>query len=120
MEVAIDEIVAASELPLSIIIVGIGKENFDMMDRLDADDAPLVSQKTGKSMSRDIVQFVPFSKFKGFPHELAKEVLYEVPEQLLGYMESVGLKPNKESDNIFSTTLSKRFSSFENLDLASS
>jgi hypothetical protein len=93
MEQTINEIVDASELPLSIIIVGIGKQNFDMMDRLDADDDPLISKKTHKVMQRDIVQFVPFSKFKGFPHELAKEVLYEVPDQLLSYMESMHIKP---------------------------
>lgn len=33
-----DEIVKASGLPLSIIIVGIGNEDFGMMDELDSDD----------------------------------------------------------------------------------
>lgn len=33
-----DEIVKASGLPLSIIIVGIGKEDFGMMEELDSDD----------------------------------------------------------------------------------
>jgi hypothetical protein len=46
MEQTINEIVEASELPLSIIIVGIGTANFDQMERLDADDQALVSKKT--------------------------------------------------------------------------
>jgi hypothetical protein len=37
------EIIRASELPISIIIVGLGKppDNFEFMRKLDADDAPL-------------------------------------------------------------------------------
>lgn len=41
-------------MPLSIIIVGIGDEDFDKMDILDADDVPLVSS-WGETMKRDIV-----------------------------------------------------------------
>ena len=37
-------------------------------------------------MERDIVQFVPFSKFNNNPEELAREVLNEVPRQLTQYM----------------------------------
>ena len=39
----IDEIVRGSELPLSIIIVGVGEADFSSMDVLDADDEPLYS-----------------------------------------------------------------------------
>ena len=44
-----------SDLPLSIVIVGVGEAEFDSMDVLDADDEPLYSQKYKKNMSRDIV-----------------------------------------------------------------
>ena len=50
----IDEIVKGCYLPLSIIIVGIGDEDFEKMDILDADDVPLVSS-WGETMKRDIV-----------------------------------------------------------------
>jgi len=43
MEKTVDEIVSGSDLPLSIIIVGIGSANFDKMERLDGDDEPLYS-----------------------------------------------------------------------------
>jgi len=36
----------------------------------------------GVQASRDIVQFVPFSKYKDRPIELAKETLKEVPKQV--------------------------------------
>lgn len=41
-------------LPLSIIIIGIGNENFDKMEILDADEIPLVSSN-GEVMKRDVV-----------------------------------------------------------------
>jgi hypothetical protein len=55
LEKTIDEVVAGSVLPLSIIIVGIGNADFDQMDQLDADETPLFSRKWNKYMSRDIV-----------------------------------------------------------------
>jgi hypothetical protein len=47
--------VRGSALPLSIIIVGVGPENFDDMEELDADEVPLYSEKFGTHMSADIV-----------------------------------------------------------------
>ena len=43
MQETIDQIVRASGLPLSIIIVGVGNANFDSMEQLDADVEPLFS-----------------------------------------------------------------------------
>jgi vacuolar-type H+-ATPase subunit F/Vma7 len=51
----IDEIVRGSSLPLSIIIVGVGNENFESMNQLDADEVPLYSNAHKKYMERDIV-----------------------------------------------------------------
>lgn len=82
MRETIDAIVAATDAPLSIIIVGVGNANFDAMDELDADDVPLVSS-TGVRMKRDIVQFVPFNKYiNNQGMGLAAEVLAEVPRQV--------------------------------------
>lgn len=39
MAATIQAIVEASHLPMSIIIVGVGKANFDNMNELDADDS---------------------------------------------------------------------------------
>ncbi len=36
-----DIIVAASHLPLSVIVVGVGEEKFQLMKQLDSDDAML-------------------------------------------------------------------------------
>ncbi len=76
-------IVDASQTPLSIIIVGIGGEDFTMMEVLDADEEPLVSG--GVTMSRDIVQFVPFRSCQANQAMLASETLAELPRQVVDY-----------------------------------
>ena len=43
MQQTIDQIVAASNLPLSIVIVGVGGADFSNMSKLDADFEPLFS-----------------------------------------------------------------------------
>lgn len=75
-----------SYLPISIIIVGIGDEDFTEMDELDADKVVLTDE-TGKVAARDICQFVRFSSM----HELAKvevseNLLLEVPHHFVDYM----------------------------------
>lgn len=55
LQASIDQIVRASRLPLSIIIVGVGSADFTSMDQLDADEVPLYSQKYRKFMDADIV-----------------------------------------------------------------
>eukprot|EP00752_Nemacystus_decipiens_P010181 g9072.t3 len=81
-----DALVAAADLPFSVIIVGVGQADFSNMEQLDGDDVRIANSQ-GKKASRDIVQFVPMRDFanKGF-HALAKEVLAEIPQQVVEYM----------------------------------
>lgn len=58
MDATIDLIVANTDVPISIIIVGVGSADFGNMVRLDGDNG-LFDSKGQKAM-RDIVQFVPF------------------------------------------------------------
>ena len=57
MQDTIHEVVAASHLPMSIIIVGIGGSDFEPMNILDGDVQDTVA---GTKSRRDIVQFVAF------------------------------------------------------------
>jgi len=93
MQKTIDQVVRGSTLPLSIIIVGVGNDEFENMDILDADEVPLYSTKYKKNMEADIVQFVPFREFKNNPTQLAKETLDEVPGQLLNFMKKNNIVP---------------------------
>ncbi|XP_039941537.2 copine-5-like isoform X3 [Hirundo rustica] len=93
-----EAIVNAAKLPMSIIIVGVGQAEFDAMVELDGDDIRISSR--GKVAERDIVQFVPFRDYmSGGPGAglsmagLAREVLAEIPDQLLSYMKARGIKP---------------------------
>jgi vacuolar-type H+-ATPase subunit F/Vma7 len=97
MQDTIDAIVAAGRLPLSIIIVGVGNEDFDAMDVLDADDVPLVD-RAGHKMCRDLVQFVPFNEFADKHYSaLATAVLEEIPRQLCEWAEMNGVYPQSAS-----------------------
>lgn len=82
----------AADLPLSIVIVGVGNSNFVMLDRLDGDSERLCSPD-GTPCARDIVQFVPFREHRFNPSQLAREVLDEIPDQLVSYMRSRSIKP---------------------------
>eukprot|EP01028_Stygiella_incarcerata_P010829 TRINITY_DN583_c0_g1_i1.p1 TRINITY_DN583_c0_g1~~TRINITY_DN583_c0_g1_i1.p1 ORF type:complete len:565 (-),score=145.11 TRINITY_DN583_c0_g1_i1:129-1823(-) len=94
MRATMDAIVEATQFPLSIVIVGVGMEDFTNMNVLDADTEPL-KHSNGTMATRDIVQFVEFSKFRnGDPALLASEVLEEIPAQLVGFMASRGFQPN--------------------------
>ena len=91
-------IINASKLPISIIIVGVGHANFEAMDELDSDNGML--SIGAKQAERDIVQFVPFRKFSGeFAGEaLAKEVLLEVPNQLVSFYRKRNILPTPTMD----------------------
>ena len=89
-----DILVEASFLPLSVIIVGIGDADFSKMVVLDGDEEPLVNTK-GEKRARDLVQFVPFSKYENDEKKLAMEVLAEIPRQLVEYYRFKKLNPEK-------------------------
>jgi len=98
MQDTIDELVEASFLPISVIIVGIGNGNFGNMDILDADDNPLYDRRRRKA-DRDLVQFVPFNNYKNDPPKLAEQVLEEIPRQVIEYYQHKGIKPKEDVED---------------------
>ena len=97
MDDTIYALVEASFLPISVIIVGIGNGDFGDMDILDADKKPLID-KNGRKADRDLVQFVPFNKFKDNPPKLAEQVLEEIPRQVIEYYQHKGIQPREEDE----------------------
>lgn len=85
-DAALAQLIALSELPISVIIVGIGGEDFRKMQMLD-EGKPL--RRGTMTASRDIVQFVPFRNFQGDPAALAEAVLSRLPEQVMSYVSTV-------------------------------
>ena len=84
MEQTKEAISAASDAPLSVVIVGIGNADFTAMQELDDFMA---------SAARDIVQFVKFSDHAHDRSSLTKATLEEIPNQLVDYFYSRGVKP---------------------------
>ena len=64
LDATLGAIVGASDLPMSIIIVGVGGADFTAMNLLDGDDGVLRAPGTKAPARRDIVQFVPFREFQ--------------------------------------------------------
>nr|XP_048287544.1 copine-1 isoform X2 [Myodes glareolus]XP_048287545.1 copine-1 isoform X2 [Myodes glareolus]XP_048287546.1 copine-1 isoform X2 [Myodes glareolus]XP_048287547.1 copine-1 isoform X2 [Myodes glareolus]XP_048287548.1 copine-1 isoform X2 [Myodes glareolus]XP_048287549.1 copine-1 isoform X2 [Myodes glareolus] len=95
VEATCEAVVQASKLPMSVIIVGVGGADFEVMEQLDADGGPLRTRR-GEAAARDIVQFVPYRRFQNAPREaLAQTVLAEVPTQLVSYFRAQGWAPLK-------------------------
>ena len=90
-------IVTLSYLPVSIIIVGIGDENFERMVELDA-DSHVLCDKDGRAAARDIIQFVAFNDMKDLSQEKVSDIMMaEVPDQFVEYMviKNIALPPPK-------------------------
>ncbi|KAK3547627.1 hypothetical protein QTP86_026270, partial [Hemibagrus guttatus] len=108
-----EAVVDASSLPMSIIIVGVGPAEFDAMEELDGDEVRVSSRvvpQNGTLFSYQATtttaecvcfpQFVPFRDYIDRSGNqvlsmarLAKDVLAEIPEQLLSFMKSRGIEP---------------------------
>ncbi len=93
MNMTIDCLCEGAMLPLSVIIIGIGNADFSNMVVLDADDNPLVDSR-GRTCVRDLVQFVPFNEFKNDPKELARQVLEEIPRQIVEFYAQNNIYPD--------------------------
>ncbi|KAI7750219.1 hypothetical protein M8C21_026316 [Ambrosia artemisiifolia] len=88
-----DAIVKASDLPLSILIVGVGNADFKQMEILDADTGPRLESSTGRIATRDIVQFVPMRDVQHGDRSMVQALLEELPGQFLTYVRSRDIKP---------------------------
>ncbi|CAL5094621.1 unnamed protein product [Urochloa decumbens] len=91
-----DCIVRASDLPLSILIVGVGNADFKQMEILDADNGKRLESSTGRIATRDIVQFVPIREVQGGQISVVQSLLEELPGQFLQYMRTRGIKPRQQ------------------------
>jgi len=91
MEQTINCLIKSAQLPLSVIIIGVGKADFTNMVILDGDDG--LFNADGVKAERDLVQFVPFREFQGNSELLAKRVLEEIPTQVVEYYTNQNILP---------------------------
>lgn len=77
-------IIESGDLPMSIIIIGISKDQkmrWDDMITIDNNDESMTDCYNRKS-KRDNVKFVQFMKYKDDPTELARVMLEELPRHV--------------------------------------
>ncbi|KAL2345739.1 hypothetical protein Fmac_007024 [Flemingia macrophylla] len=93
LQETINALVKASDLPLSILIVGVGNADFTSMEVLDADNGRRLESSTGRVATRDMVQFVPMREVQSGQISVVQALLEELPEQFLSFMQSRDIKP---------------------------
>ncbi|TKY61444.1 BONZAI 3 [Spatholobus suberectus] len=93
LQETINALVKASDLPLSILIVGVGGADFSSMEVLDADNGRRLESSTGRVATRDMVQFVPMREVQSGQISVVQALLEELPEQFLSFMRSRDIKP---------------------------
>ncbi|KAJ7973406.1 Protein BONZAI [Quillaja saponaria] len=101
LQETIDAVVRASDLPLSILIVGVGGADFKQMEILDADNGRRLESSKGRIATRDVVQFVPMREVHSGQISVVQSLLEELPGQFLTYMRSRDIKPCIPSVNPF-------------------
>ena len=99
-----DAICEAAKHPISIILVGVGeidRQKTKAARLIDGDfdaeagqKSKLVHSKTGETCCRDIVQFVPFRKYRKEYKNLARELLAELSKQIKEFFIQKGIYPN--------------------------
>lgn len=77
-----DCLTQVSNTPLSVVIVGVGRDDFSAMQYLD-----------DNVRGRDIVQFVEFNKSSQHSEQLTKATLDEIPNQLVSFFQSQRIAP---------------------------
>lgn len=104
----------ASSAPLSIIIVGVGNDDFSSMKLLDQ----AIEQDPD---TRDIVKFVQFSRFSDDRQALTRETMDGVPEQVVDYFyRNQGVIPSAAVTGSDSDILAEDYDSENDVDLVMS
>lgn len=100
-EETVEAIIDASDSPLSILIVGVGDEDFHQLEYLDSDGFLLQGEREapgpdGKPVlikaKRDIVQFVNYGQLSN-KDDVISSALGEIPDQICSYFRSKLITP---------------------------
>ena len=83
------ELIKASDAPLSVVIVGIGDNDFESMQFLD--------EHSPEDGGRDITKFVRFQDYHSY-NKLTEAVLDEIPGQLVEYYFERNIMPGNAVD----------------------
>lgn len=105
-QLTIDKMVEASAEPLSIVLVGVGDGEFTDLKKMDQDGVPICSEKNGKIVERDMIDFINIKTYIEAERnamtetKLARKTFSEIPRHFVDYMQKKGIKPNKEKRSL--------------------
>ena len=102
---------AASDAPMSIVIVGIGNADFSTMQFLD----DFQSQQGGEQ--RDICQFVEFERYRHNRMQLTQATLDEIPDQVVSYFHGNAIMPLPPVHGSRMTIVPDEYNDEEEIDL---
>ena len=92
MQDTIDAIVQSSKWPLSVLIIGVGDEDFSQMSALD-EHGSLLRGSDGKVALRDNIHFIDFKEVGYDAEKLVDSVLGDIPGQITEFYHLRGLTP---------------------------
>jgi hypothetical protein len=85
---------AAEDAPISLVIIGVGNRDFSDIEKLCGNDyKSRLKDSRGIPIAREIVNFVSFKHFGGNANEVIAEALRVIPEQVVTYFVTNGIKP---------------------------
>jgi Copine len=100
----------ANTAPLSIVIVGVGNDDFSKMKFLD------IAHQSNSGM-HDIVKFVEFNRFRNDREGLILETLSEIPQQVVQYFQDKGIQPLPPVSGDMDDMSAKSYSSMDDQEL---
>lgn len=86
---------AAEDAPLSIVIIGVGAADMQIMDLLtgQGEESGKLRHSNGVPITREVVSFVTFQECNGNASQCVVEALREVPEQFVQCYINSGIQP---------------------------
>lgn len=93
----IDKLVDVGNLPLSIVVVGIGPADFRLMDELFSKNKRQLKSKEGKTLERSNTDFLSLRRHAtnpGVNDSMAREVFAIISQQIVTFFKSHGIVPN--------------------------
>jgi len=86
---------AAEDAPISLVIIGVGNQDFSAIEKLCGDEKGPLRDSRGIPIAREIVNFVSFKQYGGNAAEVIAEALKDIPEQFVQYHVSNGIQPHE-------------------------
>ena len=89
----INELIISSTLPISIIIVGLGKDHFTKLENIDTNFLNLTNEE-GMKAKRKCIKFISFNKcLKNFQNTVKKSLI-SIPDEMIEYLTLKNIVPN--------------------------